>query len=228
MRARDVGRAADLTVNGSQATDCSPGEATYDFVGFDAPSGSVSVALASGSFQDLAGNLFAGADWDYTFTTCHTPPQDADGDSDVDLADFLVLQGCYNGPNRPWNVSGDQAVSACMDDDLDLDVDLAAFGVFQGCFNGPNEPPACGGGDSLPGDAGLIVVAMGGSLRSSTPPLPPLMKGGAGPLGRHGRQSERRLDRHILADPRALRAPDSPDQCNRASDRRTADHRPDR
>ncbi len=68
-----------------------------------------------------------------------SPATDLDGDGDVDLADFGLFQGCFNGPNRPY------AGPACgrMDFDGDGDVDLADFGTFQGCFNGPNRPPAC-------------------------------------------------------------------------------------
>jgi hypothetical protein len=66
-------------------------------------------------------------------------PGDFDGDGDADLADFSHLQGCFNGPNRAYAVSG------CKDADFDgdTDVDLTDFMVFQGCFNGPNRTPAC-------------------------------------------------------------------------------------
>jgi hypothetical protein len=66
-------------------------------------------------------------------------PADFDDDSDVDLVDFGVFQGCFNGPNRPYA----QTNCADVDFDHDNDVDLVDFGVFQGCFNGPNRPPAC-------------------------------------------------------------------------------------
>jgi hypothetical protein len=75
---------------------------------------------------------------------CHTPPQDVNGDGDVDLTDFLVFQTCFNGPNRPY--AGPPAVQgdcACLDADHDSDVDLTDFLAFQSCFNGPNRPPAC-------------------------------------------------------------------------------------
>ncbi len=71
---------------------------------------------------------------------CHTPASDVDGDGDVDLADFGVFQGCFNGPNRPYAGGTD---CACLDADNDQDLDLTDFGVFQTCFNGPNRPPAC-------------------------------------------------------------------------------------
>ncbi len=75
---------------------------------------------------------------------CKAPPQDVDGDGDVDLRDFETFQACFNGANRPWpGPPIPQAACACIDADKDLDVDLTDFGVFQSCFNGPNRPPAC-------------------------------------------------------------------------------------
>ncbi len=71
---------------------------------------------------------------------CPGPYGDTDRDGDVDLADFGMFQGCFNGPNRVY-----LALEACrcLDGDHDGDVDLADFGMFQGCFNGPNRPTAC-------------------------------------------------------------------------------------
>jgi hypothetical protein len=64
---------------------------------------------------------------------------DLDEDNDVDLADFSIFQGCFNGPNRiPAQANCDWA-----DFDMDNDVDLTDFAIFQGCFNGPNRPVAC-------------------------------------------------------------------------------------
>jgi hypothetical protein len=82
---------------------------------------------------------------------CNTPPEDADGDRDVDLSDFGVFQSCFNGPNRPFNVAvpSDARKCKCFDTEPaggDGDVDLADFGKFQACFNGPNRPPASGCG----------------------------------------------------------------------------------
>ncbi len=64
---------------------------------------------------------------------------DVDSDGDVDLADFSVFQGCFDGPNRLPSQTG----CGGFDFDADNDVDLEDFGVFQRCFNGPNRPPAC-------------------------------------------------------------------------------------
>ena len=73
-------------------------------------------------------------------TLAATATADFDLDGDVDLNDFAVFQGCFNGPNRP-------PAAGCQGDadfDSDQDVDLNDFAIFQGCFNGPNRPPAAG------------------------------------------------------------------------------------
>jgi hypothetical protein len=94
------------------------------------------VVMTGGSFSLEGGFWFPGI-------LCSSPAQDADGDGDVDLADFLAFQACFNGPNRAYAAGGDPAKCACLDTEPDADVDLADFLVFQGCFNGPNRPPAC-------------------------------------------------------------------------------------
>ncbi len=66
---------------------------------------------------------------------------DFDKDADVDLVDFGLFQGCFNGPNRPIAFENGCAPA---DADGDGDVDLADFGAFQMCFNGPNQAPATG------------------------------------------------------------------------------------
>jgi hypothetical protein len=70
---------------------------------------------------------------------CHSPPQDIDGDEDVDLADFGEFQACFNSPNRPY--AQVRLACRCMDADADHDVDLADFLAFQASFNGPNRMP---------------------------------------------------------------------------------------
>jgi hypothetical protein len=84
-------------------------------------------------------------------SACHTPPEDVDGDGDVDLADFSIFQSCFNGPNRPYALPpGFDSNCKCLDVEPapsgDGDLDLADFGKFQGCFNGPNRPPSAGCG----------------------------------------------------------------------------------
>jgi hypothetical protein len=65
---------------------------------------------------------------------------DADRDGDVDLSDYGVLLGCWNGPNVPW--LGDERCAA-FDTNRDGDVDLSDFGVFVSCYNGPGRLPSC-------------------------------------------------------------------------------------
>ncbi len=48
----------------------------------------------------LLGSVDIGAD--EFWANCNCPLQDADRDSDVDLADFLSLSACFNGPNNPY------------------------------------------------------------------------------------------------------------------------------
>jgi hypothetical protein len=90
------------------------------------------------------GSLPAG----FTVSMCFSPREDIDGDGDIDLGDFSIFQGCFNGPNRPYNPPpNDQRKCACFDvgDNPTVSyVDLADFGAFQGCFNGPNRPKATG------------------------------------------------------------------------------------
>lgn len=64
---------------------------------------------------------------------------DLDQDGDVDVADFLSFQSCFNGPNRPAKAS----CAAEADVDADADVDIEDFLRFQPCFNGPNHAPRC-------------------------------------------------------------------------------------
>jgi probable HAF family extracellular repeat protein len=118
------------------------------------PAGSAgtSVTITFKSNDDLPlSNRYATLVLNITGKQCHTPPQDTDGDGDVDLADFGVFQSCFNGPNRPYALPvGFDNDCKCLDVDPapngDGDLDLADFGKFQSCFNGPNRPPAAGCG----------------------------------------------------------------------------------
>jgi hypothetical protein len=70
---------------------------------------------------------------------CPLAASDFDGDGDVDLSDYGVFLGCYNGPNQaPGAAACDEA-----DADDDGDVDLADYAGFLDCYNGPGNPPAC-------------------------------------------------------------------------------------
>lgn len=70
-------------------------------------------------------------------------PCDFDVDGDVDLADFSILIGCFNGPNRPSNAAALDNADFDADLDGDGDVDMADFSAFVTCFNGPSREPAC-------------------------------------------------------------------------------------
>jgi hypothetical protein len=64
--------------------------------------------------------------------TCHTPFADADGDGDVDQADFAAFQACFSGPGGGLFVNCD-----CFDRDDDKDVDSDDAGRFEACASGP-------------------------------------------------------------------------------------------
>jgi hypothetical protein len=73
-------------------------------------------------------------------TGCNTPPQDSDGDGDVDLTDYGEFLGCYNGPGNPHGIAES---CPCFDTDDDGDVDLTDYGAFLSCYNGPGNPAGC-------------------------------------------------------------------------------------
>lgn len=98
-----------------------------------APDGGIVITGVSRSYDAGTG------DGDYYLVKL-APPGDADGDGDVDLADFGHFLACFNGPAQP--AAGPDCGD--MDADGDGDVDLADFGRFLGCFNGPDRPPAAG------------------------------------------------------------------------------------
>ncbi len=93
---------------------------------------------------EAGAGFFYGEEHFYLYTGPTAPPAvkiaDLDCDGDVDLEDFSVFQGCFNGPNRPLPAS----TCADVDFDGDSDVDLGDFSVFQACFNGPNQPASDG------------------------------------------------------------------------------------
>ena len=59
---------------------------------------------------------------------------DFDGDGDVDLTDFFILQLCFGGSNNPPGQFCPPGVDADLDGDGD--VDLADFIIFQQNFTG--------------------------------------------------------------------------------------------
>jgi len=112
------------------------------FWGFvsDTPFTSVRLTGGSGTNQQI----YSLDDMVYSrpnITSCFALPQDSDGDSDVDLADFGVFQACFNGPNQLY--ASREPVCACFDVEPDSDLDLMDFAALQRCFNGPNRPANC-------------------------------------------------------------------------------------
>ena len=74
-------------------------------------------------------------------SACHDPFADADGDHDVDQADFAVFQRCLNpGGMRLGDECGcfDRPESGYANGDGDLDP--ADFLAFQACISGPDVP----------------------------------------------------------------------------------------
>lgn len=63
---------------------------------------------------------------------------DFDGDGDVDITDFAMLQRCLSGDASPYSGGCDSA-----DLDGDLDVDATDFAAFLPCMNGPFRDPGC-------------------------------------------------------------------------------------
>ena len=76
-------------------------------------------------------------------TFCRNEPRfDADGDGDVDQADFGVFQACFSKPVNTFVADPlfDGAACQCMDADGDRDVDAADLELFARCFSGAAIP----------------------------------------------------------------------------------------
>lgn len=90
----------------------------------------------------------AGGRWDGVGSACGDarccPAQfgDTDKDGDVDMADFAVLQKCFDVGG---GLKSDDPRCACLDAELDGDVDLDDAEHFAACAGGPGLPadPAC-------------------------------------------------------------------------------------
>ncbi|MBI4581433.1 MAG: thrombospondin type 3 repeat-containing protein [Planctomycetes bacterium] len=65
---------------------------------------------------------------------CHDPVYDADGDRDVDSADFAAFQVCLTGPNPGSGIF--RAACACYDFENDRDIDQGDFTAFAQCASG--------------------------------------------------------------------------------------------
>jgi hypothetical protein len=88
------------------------------------------------------------------WSACNIPPEDVDGDGDVDQADFAVLQACFTGPD--WSGPLSQACH-CLDQgddngdglpDHDGNIDNYDILAFEKCASGPGIPadPGCASG----------------------------------------------------------------------------------
>jgi len=110
------------------------GSSTAFYIGMSSGSTYPEPVLVAGSNYGATSNVP-----EAVITIMRSVVGDFDGDSDVDLADFVTFQACFNGPNRTPRGSG----CGDADGDLDGDVDLADFAMFQACFHGPNRAPAC-------------------------------------------------------------------------------------
>ncbi len=82
---------------------------------------------------------------------CHDPFADADVDSDVDQADFAILQLCVTGTDNP-PIPGNPSYCMCFNRDFDNDVDPTDVHLFEACSSGPAVPAdaCCDGGDGCP------------------------------------------------------------------------------
>lgn len=71
---------------------------------------------------------------------CHSPFADADGDHDVDMADFAVFQQCFAGAGTPVASPASTYRCSCFDRDgtPDGDVDVDDLARFVQCFTGPS------------------------------------------------------------------------------------------
>ncbi|MGQ9652207.1 MAG: PKD domain-containing protein [Phycisphaerae bacterium] len=72
-------------------------------------------------------------------TRCNTPFADADGDADVDQADFSAFQACFTGGN-PAPGAFDVGRCRCFDQDTDRDVDELDYSAFEDHATGPGIP----------------------------------------------------------------------------------------
>lgn len=75
---------------------------------------------------------------------CRVPFADADGDNDVDQADFGLWQACFTGDGGVTDFDAEKC--RCFDRDHDRDVDGTDFQAFKKCWSGPaiEADKACG------------------------------------------------------------------------------------
>ncbi len=170
---------ADWTLNGVQCIDSSPlpdgaaallvnedeNIAQTNFIDMDNASISseiTCVEICNNQVDDDGDTLADCADPDCDFIpgcVCNNPFADADGDGDVDQADFALLQVCFTGEGDPKG-QFDPVHCNCFDRedvdqdghfrpsiDGDSDVDPAELDLFEACASGAGIPadPNCDG-----------------------------------------------------------------------------------
>ncbi len=117
----------------SLATWSAGGDSYEYFVGWDAPASDVGplTFFVSGLAINNA-TSFAGDNYYWTFATAHyAMPGDADGDGDLDLSDFAVLQQCFGGgrPVVPFGGGWPYASVECAFLDMGIDGSVDALDV---------------------------------------------------------------------------------------------------
>jgi hypothetical protein len=154
--------AAALVVNEDENITAPP---QGNFIDMDNPSLSYEITCVEkcGDGVDNDGdNLADCADPDCDFVpgcVCNDPFADADGDGDVDQADFALIQACFTGEGDPKamfdavhcncfdreDIDGDGHFRPSIDGDSD--VDLTEFDLFEACASGAGiaADPNCDG-----------------------------------------------------------------------------------
>lgn len=101
--------------------------------------------MVTGTLPDVGGH----ADGFQLTSTCNDPFADADGDTDVDQADFAVFQICFTGTetiaNRKTNPPPYPEYCTCFDRALSdpAVIDQADLNAFEACASGPGVPATC-------------------------------------------------------------------------------------
>ena len=91
--------------------------------------------LSPDNCASLGGTLHSGATCTTPSPCCHTPPADFDGDGDVDMNDFAVLQRCLNLGGGTLGVG-----CGCFDTNSNGIIDSTDVEKFIKCASGEGVP----------------------------------------------------------------------------------------